>query len=334
MQLVYCKGAAGNFGDELNAMLWPRLAPSLFRNADRTGFLGIGTIIGMPTPGCDFLHVFSSGIGYDRLSNWRIKRRIWCVRGPLSARLLDCEPDAALTDGAVLAPVVLGHGTLPPEEPGIGVVPHWESLDHPDWDVTCAEAGMALISPIGAPDAVIARIRSKRLIIAELLHGAILADAYGIPWVAIASTANVSRFKWTDWALSLGLSLRLLPVPPPSADALLRFGRFPSARSGDIAMDAERAMAEYGQALNAAPAASVRSLFAPEFRPGRLASRVRRSVAQRALKLGPSRTAEALTRAARLEPSLSTATRRDELQDRMLGRLRELCRAEGAELAA
>ena len=60
----------------------------------------------MPTPGCIRLHVFSTGAGYDAVETWRTERRIWCVRGPMTARLLGT--DASLTDGAILAPDVLG----------------------------------------------------------------------------------------------------------------------------------------------------------------------------------------------------------------------------------
>ena len=114
MKLVYFHGQQPNFGDDLNGVLWPRLLPRLFDDAGSEGFLGIGTLIGMATPGCNRLHVFSTGAGYDPVDDWRIARQVWCVRGPITARLLGAERDAALTDGAILAPDVFAP---PPGDP-------------------------------------------------------------------------------------------------------------------------------------------------------------------------------------------------------------------------
>ena len=75
MKLVYFRGKQPNFGDDLNAVLWPRLLPGLFDETGAEGFLGIGTLIGMATPGCLRLHVFSTGAGYDAVETWRTERR-------------------------------------------------------------------------------------------------------------------------------------------------------------------------------------------------------------------------------------------------------------------
>ena len=154
MRLIYFDGS-GNFGDELNCVLWPRLVPDMFDEGDCDGFLGIGTIIGMPTPDCDRLHIFSSGVGYNNLSEWNVARRIWCVRGPLTARLLATGADSVLTDGAILTPWVVAADAAPPTTAAIGVMPHWESLHYPGWSEACDLAGFQLISPIGEPENVV-----------------------------------------------------------------------------------------------------------------------------------------------------------------------------------
>lgn len=328
MQLIYFHGRVANFGDELNPVIWPRLAPDLFGPdagsqegaPGRTGFLGIGTIIGMPTPGCDFLHVFSSGMGYDRLEGWSVPRRVWCVRGPLSARLLGLDADAALTDGAVLVPAVLGLGRPAVPAGGIGVMPHWESLLCGGWEQASTLAGMRLCSPIGEPEAVIRRILDLDLLLTESLHGAILADAFGVPWVPFASSGNFSVFKWTDWTLSVGLSPVVAGVPPPDAAAVLRFGRPAPA----LRLDAEAAAADFHgrSGVGHHPATTGAD-------PRALLKRALLSLpgATRLVPgFGVERTAAALGRLATGEPQTSRAGLRDGLADRMQSRLQELRR--------
>src|ERR1700761_8885215 len=223
MKLVYFRGKQLNFGDDLNGVLWPRLLPGMFDETGAEGFLGIGTLVGMPTPGCRRLHVFSSGAGYDDIETWRAERKVWCVRGPITARLLGVG--AALTDGAILAPEVMGPPPGDPTGRAVGVVPHWQSLHFPGWDAACKAAGFRLISPIDTPERVHAAIGSVSLVLTESLHGAIFADTMGIPWVPFVTTRNISALKWVDWCLSVGVSFTPVPLPPPSASAALAFGR-------------------------------------------------------------------------------------------------------------
>lgn len=328
MRLIYFAGS-GNFGDELNALLWPRLAPELFDTADRTGFLGIGTIIGMPTPECDRLHVFSSGVGYDNLADWTVAHQIWCLRGPLTARLLAADADRVLTDGAILTPWAIADDDVRPMPTTIGVMPHWESLHYPGWREACELAGFQLINPIGEPEAVVRAVRQTRLLITESLHGAIIADAYDIPWIPIRTSRNFSVFKWMDWCLSMQVPLSAVMVPPPSPEALLRFGRLPTGRWGErISFSPFDAITEFNARVGAAPLPAVMTL--PHRRMfGHLRTLFTRSEhAATLLRLArvyrPARTAAYLVRAARTEPMLSRAGLRESLRDRMMARLREL----------
>lgn len=45
MKLVYAKLENGNFGDDLNPYLWPRLFPQAFLSDDAIDCVGIGTIL-------------------------------------------------------------------------------------------------------------------------------------------------------------------------------------------------------------------------------------------------------------------------------------------------
>jgi succinoglycan biosynthesis protein ExoV len=329
VQLVYYQGTVANFGDDINRFIWPTLAPGLFEKAGEDGFLGIGTIIGMPTK-CRHLHVFSSGVGYDALSRWLTPRTIWCVRGPLTAKLLACPSETALTDGAILAPLTLPDRLTDNASAGVGVIPHWESLKFPGWQDACAMAGMTLISPIASPVDVRNQLLSVKLVIAESLHGAILADTYGIPWVTVMSSRNFSIFKWKDWTMSLDLPLDVMALPPPAATPLLHFGRPAIKRWGQVVgYDEDAALQEVSSRIVASsiPSGSGRS-FSARLKQSSLAARVLGQL----LSFSPARTAEMLTQAARRAPNLSRPARRESLRQQMLDRLSQLCRADGVEI--
>jgi succinoglycan biosynthesis protein ExoV len=332
MKLIYYRGVHSNFGDELNSVLWPRLVPELFESDDSVGFLGIGTIIGMPVPECTTLNVFTSGIGYDSFERERDKMRLWCVRGPLSAVLLGADPGTAITDGAILSPLVLGERISGAPRHRVSVMPHWESMLHPGWEEACAAAGFALISPIGRPEDVIAELRSTGLLLTESLHGAILADSYGIPWIALVTSGNYSLFKWTDWCLSVGVRLRVMNVPPPAASMRARFGRPPIGHWGDVSTpDEADVTAEFvrkcrGWTDRRGPAARRRlGTVLRDHVP-------RHPLVSRMMGFHPGRTAEALARAANLEPSLSQAGLRGRHRERLLEQLDALSRTVGARL--
>lgn len=320
MQLVYYRKQVPNFGDDLNTFLWRQLAPDLFDDDPETGFVGIGTIIGMPCGDVRRLHVFSSGVGYDRPERWRGKQvEYWCVRGPLSARILGLAADRAITDGAMLVPQAEGFPAVATGTGGIALIPHWETLEHPGWREAAALAGHELIDPRGDPRSVIARIAAARLVLTESLHGAILADVYGIPWIAFATSKNLSVTKWTDWTLSVGCGFAVTMVPPPDAGPVIAFGRPPAPFGQTLRFDAEAAMAAFERRL--APAAAA----APETLTSRLKGMVKRSrLIRPLLGFSPARTAEALERLARTEPTLSAEPLRRELRDRMLERLAAL----------
>lgn len=318
MKLVYYRKTVPNFGDDLNALLWKGLAPGLFDEDPETGFVGIGTIIGMPCGSLTRLHVFSSGAGYDHLGGWRDKQvQYWCVRGPISARVLGLPGDRAITDGAILTPLAEGFPKAATGTGGTLVVPHFQTLDHPGWPEVAKLTGYELLDPRGEPREVIARIAAARLVLTESLHGAILADVYGIPWIAFATSKNFSVTKWVDWTLSVGRDFELTMVPPPDAGPVLAFGRAPAPYGQAMRFGAEEALARFEERV--APAQGGAGL------PARLRAVVKRSPLIRPfLGFSPARTAEALERLARTAPALSEEARRLELRERMQERLAAL----------
>jgi len=321
MRLVYYRKSVPNFGDDLNAALWPALSPGLFEDAGGdSAFVGIGTIIGMPMPGEGPLHVFSSGAGYDRLENWRGRDvRWWCVRGPLSARLLGLEPEAALSDGAILTPLAPGFPDAASEGDETLIIPHFQTIAHPGWPEVAELGGFGLVDPRGEPAEIVARIARARLVLTESLHGAIIADTYGVPWMAFATSRNFGPTKWVDWRQSLGEDFSFTVVPPPDALHLLAFGRAPWPLGTTVTMHAEAAMAAFNDRV-APPAAP------PPGLRGRLKEMAKSSrLARRLLGCSPARTAAALTCLAMTgAPAGSSPALRKEIQTRMLDRLRAM----------
>jgi succinoglycan biosynthesis protein ExoV len=97
----------GNFGDELNPWLWPKLLPGILDEDERVAFIGIGTLINQRLkrrlPNTNLRIIFSSGVGYGNyLKQLDETYRVCCVRGPLSADWLGISSDLGIIDGGVL----------------------------------------------------------------------------------------------------------------------------------------------------------------------------------------------------------------------------------------
>ncbi len=212
MKLYYY--AHRNFGDAMNQWLWPRLIPGVLDDDGRVIFLGIGTILNDLVPDAAHKIVFGSGVGYRRpLATIDQSWTFYCVRGPLSARALGLPPETAVTDAAALIRLI----DLPVETKvhEASYIPHWMSGEYWNWRETCTAAGLQYIDPMGDFESVVRDIRRSKVVYAEAMHGAILADALRIPWVAVRAYRHVLRFKWIDWCSSLGLDyrpVRLLPL--------------------------------------------------------------------------------------------------------------------------
>lgn len=209
MKLYYFQGDPPNFGDELNVTMWSHLLPRGFLDGDESElFLGIGSIIQHDLPPTARKIVVGSGYGgytekpdpQDGTWDFRF------VRGPQTAEELGLPPERAIADAAVM----LRATPLPAPAEGIGAafIPHYESLERGNWADACAAAGVHLIDPTGPTERVIAEIRGARVVIAEAMHGAIVADALRTPWVAVRTMDHVHRFKWFDWARALDIDYR------------------------------------------------------------------------------------------------------------------------------
>ena len=229
MKLHYFKGQKySNFGDELNAWLWPRLLPDFFDEDDSTLFLGIGSVIGKQRiDKQDYRQgqrriVFGSGFvsGYHEkpdLSDpdWDV----FFVRGPETAKTLGLTPEKSLGDSAILIRAVVDAHSRPTTGK-IGFIPHWQSLDRGHWETVCQLAGVELIDPRASVDTILQEILECECVLSEALHGAVVADALRVPWIACLPIVKSHRAKWHDWADALQIKLQPHLLYPSSLEEL------------------------------------------------------------------------------------------------------------------
>ena len=212
--------SGNNFGDLLNAWLWPQLlelpVESYFeRNAV---FVGIGTLLGdCRSLGIDFASdpgpkvIFGSGAGYGRPPILDRRYRTYCVRGPLTAELLGLERDKAVTDPAVLLAEVIDTQTGVRKE--VGLMMHHSTARIDNWAAVAAEMGLLYIDPEEGVSEVISKLRCCRLLVTEAMHGAIAADLFRIRWIPIRTRSLINEFKWRDWSASVGIQHKFEWLP-------------------------------------------------------------------------------------------------------------------------
>jgi succinoglycan biosynthesis protein ExoV len=214
------RGITSNFGDELNTILWPRLLPGFFDEDPAIRFLGIGSVLDSRHPTGVVKVVAGSGYGgYERKPrldrNWVFH---W-VRGPRTAAMLGLSSDLALGDPAVLLPATLGLSRAGGGE--IGFMPHFESAARGAWRQVAQQSGVRLIDPRDDPRVVLDAIGGCKLLLSEALHGAIIADALRVPWIAVRPLVRIHRAKWDDWADTMDLNIRFYRLPASTTDEWL-----------------------------------------------------------------------------------------------------------------
>ena len=209
MKLFYYSG--NNFGDKLNPIIWNSLAKELIDEDDSAILVGLGTLINSNVPVAPKKFIFGSGAGYMGPANIDDKWHFYCVRGPLTANILKLDSSLAITDPALLLREIY---TRPVAATGeVCFMPHHVSAGYADWRAICAGAGITYLDPGDDTDWVIEKIRGARLVIAEAMHAAIVADAFRVPWVPVQIYDHILGFKWEDWCLSMQLPYRPITIP-------------------------------------------------------------------------------------------------------------------------
>jgi len=222
---LYYYSAAPNFGDALNTWLWERLLPGCWNSDDGINFSGIGTIVTSAMPEAHKWIVFTSGAGYGvPPAHFGDQRwHVVAVRGPLSAAALDLPAKAAVSDGAMLLAALDGFAPLPENERhGVVFMPHHGVDADIAWQDLCESAGIEYLSPRGDSRVLVERLRGARLVLADAMHAAIVADTLRVPWIPVVSSPESNTFKWLDWTRSLELPYAPVRLPAASGAALIR----------------------------------------------------------------------------------------------------------------
>ena len=216
LKLYYFKSADGvpNFGDDLNPWLWRQLLGDFLASESDTILSGIGTLLNERFPRARRTLVFGSGVGLGsgipRIDDtWTF----YCVRGPLSAQALGLPASVAVTDPALFVANLLPKVTAEPRH-RFSYMPHYRNAnDH--WAAVCRMLGFGYVDPRMPMELVLDGIRSSHVLLTEAMHGAIVADALGVPWIPVRTAgAGTVEFKWRDWCESLSLSYRPHHVVP------------------------------------------------------------------------------------------------------------------------
>lgn len=210
VELYYATSKNGNFGDDMNLWFWDHFLPGWRDHDPDVTLFGIGSILGT---GVVEKHgkvlVCGSGSGYGRLGPLDPQRvRISWVRGPLTARLLGLEDEVGISDPAALLSVMPRFAGMSRGGGGAIFIPHRSTaqLDM-DWDRLGRACDVRVVLPNQAAEKVIDRIVGADMVVTESMHGAIMADAFRVPWAPIRISNQFNDHKWNDWAMGLGLTL-------------------------------------------------------------------------------------------------------------------------------
>lgn len=209
MKLLYHE--SNNVGDFINEIIFDEIRSLPVPESHIA--LGIGTILGLKTPlEKTTYHVFGSGLSSDQIDTYgtfdssKIHQYVFHgVRGPLTANAIDSDsPPKISGDFAYLLTTKI-QPTRTESAQNIGFVPHKDSLQfYGFWEQLLQNANIKLISPLLPPQEFIDGLSGCSKVMCEAMHGAILCDAYGIPWLPVFTYPGISHSKWNDWLGSMG----------------------------------------------------------------------------------------------------------------------------------
>ena len=141
--------------------------------------------------------------------------RVWIARGPLSREAFkkagwEVNTDE-VCDAGVLAPFLWRETLCMDNRLPVGVMPHFmDDASIPRALSYFMGNGLMYIHPIGHyPDTIARRISACSILVTSSLHGAVFAEAIGIPVVLFPGMKG-TKFKYEDYLLGTGRTTEML----------------------------------------------------------------------------------------------------------------------------
>lgn len=211
MKLFYYQDDMPNFGDDLNAWLWPKVLPGILDDDRNHLMLGIGSILNHKLPFAEKYTVIGSGWGYGSAPEINDNWDVLCVRGKISCDALGLEQDKAIIDPAYLLQDYIKGSVDKKYE--VSLIPHAQSLEIGLWKDICDQMGIHLIDPRTTDiEYFVSEVRASKKILTEAMHGAIISDCFGIPWLGYSAYSYINGIKWNDWLSVLNHQIQLKEV--------------------------------------------------------------------------------------------------------------------------
>lgn len=212
MELFYHRDIRGNFGDDLNPCFFDEICQD-YQSAPFSKLIGIGTLLNDSLGEVRNSIIFGSGFGQGRPAEIDLDTSIVLgVRGPYTAESLGLDPNSAIIgDPALYLPrLSFSNRGTPLAENGTIVALHHKTAEL--WEFPNQERdGIYFLDPGRHKiEDYIATIRSAKMILAEGMHAAIAATAYGIPYVRVNLLGKTDPIKWKDFQQPLGID----DIPP------------------------------------------------------------------------------------------------------------------------
>ncbi|HUN21845.1 MAG TPA: polysaccharide pyruvyl transferase family protein [Anaerolineales bacterium] len=123
-----------------------------------------------------------------------------------------------ITDSAYA--VLLTQYQPPTKQYKLAFMPHYQTRNLLDFKKVCETANIKYIDPCQSVEKTLGEIASSELLITEAMHGAILADAFRVPWTRIQIYSHyfegrqVAEQKWLDWLYSMELKPQTVSFSP------------------------------------------------------------------------------------------------------------------------
>ncbi|GAA3981800.1 hypothetical protein GCM10022279_01750 [Comamonas faecalis] len=214
--MIISQWETDNFGDCLNDLVWPNYIKNI-NNIHKDAYLfGIGSLLNHRLPVGVDKYFLGTGFGHGDVPNVDKTFKFVWVRGPRTANLIKQLSDrdvSFISDGALLLADMFQGGVAKIHETSF--IPHKSAVNSFVWPhlmKICDRIGVNLINITDDRHKIINDIRASKKVISEALHGAIVSDAFGVPWLPVARR-GIFDFKWFDYCESVNLNYKPVDLP-------------------------------------------------------------------------------------------------------------------------